>query len=662
MKAIFSLRVSAMQWSNPHLNAEVLELLRAHSEIGEVAFFTQHTHSPLPLKVIQERAGVLRDVLPRYRAIGVRAGINHLSTIGHLNENLENSLREPWQRLVDSSGKIAGGSFCLSDERVREYVRESYRALAKAQPDFIWIDDDVRLETHMPLGSACFCELCLAKWSEETGKEWTRQSLVASFSEGASEEKLVRRSAWLEHNRSYVADGIRLIRQTVDEINPDLSLGFMTTALPYSGAAFERWARELSGERGLENLPAKWRPGGGFYSDERMAELSSKAHSVGFQIAPVPAEVTDIQYELESFPYFSLRKSRAAFGAEIAAAIGAGCSGAALNIMGTTADPIGEFHSYFQHLQKCAPFFNRAVETFGRSACEGIGVARNMNTSAATNPDGAWPGDNSWANGISPDEWSEIGLPFSYGESGRRVTIVAGETASQWSRAEWLEMLAGGVVLDGVALGYLNAVGLLEYSGFAVAGTKERDTLEKFTNDELNGKFAGWQRDCRPSFWPETSFVFEPTQKGSRVLSELIDFKPQSFGATSGVYENKLGGRVAVLGYYPWRMVQSLAKTEQLKSLCRWLSRDTVPAFIESYSRAAIWCRRDADNRPAFLVLNASLDAQDISVRVLNAPQKLQCVRMDGSEETLSRGNGKTYSSFTISNLGAWQAALLTAE
>jgi len=662
MKAIFSLRISAMHWPNPQRNEELLELLRAHPVVGEVAFFTQNTHPPLPLSVIQERAGVLRDLIPRYREIGVRAGINQLSTIGHLDENLENSLSEPWQRLVDSNGKIAGGSFCLSDERVRKYVRESYRALAKAKPDFIWIDDDLRLETHGPLGSACFCELCMEKWSKETGREWTRESLVASFSEGTWEEKFARRRAWLERNRNYVSDGIRLIRQAVDEINPDLPLGFMTTSLPYSGAAFERWARELSGECGLENLPAKWRPGGGFYSDDWMPELLSKVHSVGKQVAPVPIEVTDIQYELETFPYFRLKKSATAFGAEIAAAIGAGCSGAALNTMGTTADPIGEFAIYFQHLQKNAKFFNRAVATFGRSACEGIGVARSLDTFAAINSDGVWPGDNPWGSGISPDEWSEVGLPFSYGASGRNVTIVGGDTASQWSRDEWLQMLAGGVVLDGAALGHANALDLQEYSGFAVSGTRERDTIEKFADDELNGKFARWQRDCRPSFWPETSFIFEPTQGSSRVLSELIDFKPQSFGATSGVYENELGGRVAVLGYYPWRMVHSLAKTEQLKSLCRWLSRDTLPAFIESYARAAIWCRRDANNRPAFLVLNASLDAQDISVRVLNAPMKLQCVRMDGTEETLSRGAEEIYSSFKIPNLGAWQAALLIAQ
>ena len=435
----------------------------------------------------------------------------------------------------------------------------------------------------------------------------------------------------------------------------------MTTGLPYSGADFENWARELSGERGLKNLPAKWRPGGGFYSDDQPASLLAKIHSVGFQVAPVPAELTDIQYELENFPYFPLKKSATAFGAEIAAAIGAGCTGAALNTMGTTADPIGEYKTYFRHLKKCAPFFNRAVETFGRSACEGIGVARSIDTFASINPDGAWPGDNPWQSGLSPDEWSEIGLPFAYGASGRRVTILGGETASQWNRAQWLQTLAGGVVLDAAALGYANALGLENHTGFAVSDTRERDTIEKFTDDELNGRFAGWSRDCRPSFWPETSTIFEPTQSGSRILSELIDFKPQSFGAASGVYQNELGGRVAVLGYYPWRMIHSLAKTEQLKTMCRWLSRDTISAYVESYARAAIWCRRDAENRPAFLLLNASLDAQDIAVRVLNAPENLQCVRMDSSEETLSRGAQNTYSTFTIPNLGAWQAALLIA-
>ena len=147
-----SLRVSAQLWMNPERNKELLVLLVAHPEIVEVAFFTQWTHPVLPLGVIAERARILKAVIPAYRAIGLRAGINHLSTVGHCDEDLDNALQEPCQHMVDSTGKVSGGVVCLSDERVQEYIRQSYVLLTQAEPDFIWIDDDLRLEGHMPLG------------------------------------------------------------------------------------------------------------------------------------------------------------------------------------------------------------------------------------------------------------------------------------------------------------------------------------------------------------------------------------------------------------------------------------------------------------------------------------------------------------------------------
>ena len=70
----------------------------------------------------------------------------------------------------------------------------------------------------------------------------------------------------------------------------------------------------------------KFRPGGGFYTDDNPLALLGKCHGVGRQNAFVPAAVTDIQYEHENFPYLVLNKSHAAYLAEIAGALAAGCT------------------------------------------------------------------------------------------------------------------------------------------------------------------------------------------------------------------------------------------------------------------------------------------------------------------------------------------------
>jgi len=65
-----------------------------------------------------------------------------------------------------------------ADPRVAEYQRQCYAALAGSRPDFIWADDDVRLENHAPaIQMACFCDLCLAEYGAQCGRTWTREEL-----------------------------------------------------------------------------------------------------------------------------------------------------------------------------------------------------------------------------------------------------------------------------------------------------------------------------------------------------------------------------------------------------------------------------------------------------------------------------------------------------
>ena len=135
------------------------------------------------------------------RTLGMGAGINVLATIGHHEENLSHSLQAPWQRLRDPSGKECRGSFCPAHPELRDYVRRVYSTMAKAGPDFIWIDDDVRLLGHKPITYSCFCDLCVRRFSEEAGQIFTRESLVAAFDSGPLERRLGLRRLWLEHNR-----------------------------------------------------------------------------------------------------------------------------------------------------------------------------------------------------------------------------------------------------------------------------------------------------------------------------------------------------------------------------------------------------------------------------------------------------------------------------
>ena len=660
MQATISLRVSTFIWMHPERLTQLLAWLRdERGTIDEAAMFTGFTHPPLPLGEVRRRAGILAGVLPQFRALGLRAGINHLSTIGHLDENLANSLREPWQHLVDMSGRESASCYCAADPRMQDYIRRSYAALAGAGPDFIWVDDDVRLESHAEaIQFACFCDRCMEEFSEAERARWTRETLAAALNSGPEADCLALRRRWLEHNRDYIARILRIVREAVDAVDPALTLGLMTCETAYSGCGFGRWAEALAGPRGL---PVKMRPGGGFYVDDHPLDMIRKAHSVGRQIAPLPPGVRDVQWEHENFPYQVLRKSRTAFLGEIAAGIGAGCTGVALNMMGISADPLGEYRPLLEAVRRARPFFEEAVGAFGRSPCEGLWPACTQDRFAALAPGADWRGAPAWGADLGAlGELTLLGLPMAYGRAGARIALLSGDGVLQWTERELTDLLSGAVLMDGPAVARLCEMGLGDLVGFTVAGIKDRDTIERLTADALNGAFAGWHRDCRPSFWRQSAYMLEPAAPGARLLSEVIDFTPQRLGGAGGVCENRLGGRVAAFGYYPWTMLQCLAKVSQLRAVCRWLARDGLPAQVESFHRVALWCRRDGAGGPALMALNASLDpAEDVLVTLPGRVPQVEVTDMDRVRRVLKcePADGPR-SAFRVPLIGPWRAVL----
>jgi hypothetical protein len=632
---------------------ELLQRLREYrGTIEEVAFFTGFTHPPLPYAELARRATQLGRIIPDFRALGLRAGINHLSTMGHLDENLANSLSEPWQKITDINGTAAKGSYCPLDTRFQAYVRDCYQVLAKAGPDFIWIDDDVRMGHHPPASFSCFCDLCLARFAEETGEAWTRTRAAAVIhGEGAAASRSVR-VQWVAHNRRILNEIFALIRAAVDEINPRLPLGFMPACFVYEGLGFAEWGRTLAGSRGL---PVKWRPGGGFYTDAQPLDLLRKAHDMGRLAGLIPAADADIQYEHENFPYQKLKKSETIFVAETAAAMAAGCTGVALNLMGISPDPFDEYLPYFDRIRDARPLFDRLVSLAGRSPTEGLWPAITPDIWAAQ----IGPGNADPMHALT--ELAEIGLPPAYTRAGAGVHLLAGDAVHAFTRGALEQLLSEAALIDGPALRHLQELGLADLVGYEVAGTRDHDTIERFSDDPINGCHAGWWRDCRPSFWRSNAFLLRPLDKQARPLAELIDFTRTVIGPVMGVFENRLGGRVAVMGYYPWTSLQSLAKTTQMKTLCRWLSRDRLPAYVASFNKVALWCRRDAAGHQVLAVINASLDSLRAVRLCVREEQALQVMRLGGRMEKTKRvGCDGDYRILELPALAPWETVLLS--
>lgn len=665
-RATISFRIGTPLWMPPERFRELMALFESHPGVtDEVTFFTSGTHACLPLHVIQERAERLADRLAQARARGYRAGVNLLSTIGHHNEDLPHALTGDYTPMTDIDGAVCEGSRCPNGENLRHYIREVYRALALAAPDYLWIDDDVRLFGHMPITACCFCEVCLDRFAAETGRRYSREQLKTAFHSGTLAERMAIRKAWLAHNRATLARLLAWIEATVHAVNPAMPLGFMTGDRFYDGSDFATLARILAGPRQVEVL---WRPGGGFYQDESLRELLVKAHAVGRQVSLLPDFVTAIQSEIENFPYQLLKKTVRTTVLESAVHLAAGCTGTAFNVLAMADEPFGEYEPMVAGLCQARPFYDLMARILGRTRPQGLCAAWNQDSYAVAGiqaPNWFRP-DNPTSVTGDTFEIFETGIPAAYGLHEAQVAAMTGDAPLAFSETDLKTLLSRGVYLDGQALARINEMGLGAHTGFSVARFHEDDCIEILLPHDLNGSCAGRRRDCRQSFrgWSVPAAELTPTSPAAQPLSRLINYGEESVAACgSGVFENTLGGRVFVGGYFPWIYLQNLPKTVQLKSVVRWLSRDKLPAYIESYHKINLWARGTEADTTAVALLNPSLDpARDVVLMLRTAQTEISVYTMACERTTVqaTRVDGP-YHRFVLPTIRCWQMVLVDA-
>lgn len=656
-KAFVCFRIGSTTWMNEARFTELLDLFDSNRGVtDEITLFTQETHPPLPLDAILARMPAMKARMEAARARGYRSGINILSTLGHHEENLPNSLSGDYTPMTDPNGNVCRGSFCPNGEALRGFIVKVYEGLVGANPDYIWLDDDIRLYGHMPIGPCCFCDTCVTIFSERAGKSFTRETLVAALSAGPAPEQMALRRAYLQHNRETIGRLFKLIEETVHAMAPEMPLGFMTGDRFFEGYDFDTWADILAGPN---HAPVYWRPGGGTYTDERMASITDKAHDVGRQTAMLPPYVKCIESELESFPYQRLKKAAHSTALEAAAYIAGGCTGTAFNVMSQYDEPLDEFHPLVAHVRSVRPFLDVLARELGRAPSVGIHSGWCKDTYAAQNPGGPWFGGPG-APGQCNELWS-TGLPASYLASQSSVEAWSGDQMVALKDHEIRAALRKGLYLDGAALGRLNEMGYGRLTGFETAEIRHDDCIEELTEHPLNGGFVGRRRNGRQSFWKCPTHFFKATNERAQAVSRCVDYTYTEIApCCMGVFENVEGGRICVAGYYPYEQLQNLSKASQLKSIMRWLSKDTLPAYVASFHRVNLWVRQPAPDRTAIAIVNGYMDpAENLELLVRTDRTAMRVTRMYGGETGIESPSADCpYRRFVLPKLQPWEVAL----
>ncbi len=605
-KTLHGLRVAYENWEQPDRFAQLLQLLEQYDTgITQVALFSSSVHSPLTMPETARRAAIMRDRLCALKQKGYSAGINILATIGHHEEDLPHTVGAPYRPMVGSSGKVSHATFCMNDPvYLRDYVAGIYRIYAEAVPDFIWVDDDIRCG-HMPIGDGCFCDDCIADFNTRHGYRFTRETLCEALAqEGADPAQITLRKRWLDRNSDAICGLFRVIGSAVRGVDEKITLGFMTGERYSEGYQFARYADALS-DGGSHQI--MWRPGGGAYTDYAYDELVEKSEQIARQNAYLPPYVTVILSEIENFPYNLIKKTPKSTALEAALTMTVGCTGAAFNILPSeTGEPLQNAAPHLAAIAALKPFYLGLQQWCAGLTPVGIGTGWRIDSEATR---GFFRGTG-WGYGSVAREVFSFGLPQSFSRTGALVTVLIGTQAAVMTDDEIRQLLSGGVYLDAGAAQYLTDRGFGGEIGFAVDRSIPVDARERYTDDPLNAGITGGLRNCRQAFHPGDSVAIIPQAPGCRVLAGLVDYHGQTLApCTMGVFENALGGRVCVAGYYPFSWVSDYYKTLQLKAVFLWLSRNTLPAFVQSYCRIRTVALQ-GEGKSCVTVFNTTNDTQ----------------------------------------------------
>ena len=654
------LRVTADYYDAASDKLRFLELMDILKEypcgISEIALFTNGVHTPFTLAEGKRRAEIIKERLAIIRENGFKAGINHLTTIGHHEEDLPYSLGDKYQYMVGETGQVCKGSYCMNDTRyLNEYVAPLYKILAETKPDFILVDDDIRYG-HMPIGAGCFCDICINKFNKENGFGFTRESLVEKLNGG----DINLRKLWLNKQSSAIENILKLIGDTVRSVNENIILGFMTGERYIEGYKFDKWAEALSGGGKYEIM---WRPGGGAYTDYRFDEIVEKAEQTGRQNAYLPSCVTKSHYEIENFPYQLVKKTPTSTALEAAWAMTSACTGAAFNILPwESKEPLSVIKPHFKAINKLMPLYKLLSEKTAGKKSVGIITAWKQDIQAAV-PVGSFA--NAWGGMYSDfaKELFDLGFPEAYCPENSVLTLMNGESGKCYSDSELTKLLSKAVLMDAGALEYLHGRGFANLTGFKKGEKIPADATESYCEHPLNKGIAGGKRNCRQAFNMGDSFEIIPVNEKAECVCKLIDYHDKILAECSmGVFENEKCGRIAAAGYYPFSWISDFNKFTEYKRLVRYLSGNSIPSYVESLIRIRNHSFVEGEKVTVALLNPTNENYEEVIIAVRGNKEKALIYYQDGKYDEAARESfDGYYSLFKISKLPSFEITLIEA-
>lgn len=597
-------------WPQHHRDVRELEdllvaLKKNRRACDEVWFCTEMGFPGL--EEHRRSARMMAEAAREVRALGIAPGLQIANTLGHGLSPVQDKSAAVWPMMVGEDGRLAATMPCPRGRAALDYIDRMTRVYAAWQPSSIWIDDDLRMSSHGTTEYGCFCPSCLGEFSAQQGKgkKYTRTSLLKAL-HGPSGGAV--RLAWTHFNGGSLAGIASVVAEAAHAVAPQCRLGFQQIGhepFLYSGPD---WAPVLKALARGGRRSAGARLGHGYYSDHNPRQVINKALMISRQISRLPGCVDQICPEVENFNHNAFGKSAHGTVVESSLDLAMGCNSLSYAILCSGNEPMAWYGTLLSRIAAYRPFWEEVVR-INRGTMPG-GLEVRLGREQAARPLRPKEPPFAWAS-VDLDNiynLAALGLPLCTNEQAADAVILHADAVGGLSGKELRGILSGGVMMDGLAAMRLQERGFGKWLGVRVAGlSRPVPYYEEISRDSLNGEYAGkpWT-----SVFGNASgaFMLEPLGVKGRVLGHYVGRHKKRQGAATVLAHNRLGGRVAIFGYFGWEVAPSGAKRNQYLAAANWIAKGHLPVWVRTPAQVMVVPRLDARGRlVSVFFMNASI-------------------------------------------------------
>ncbi len=581
--------VCVRPWRETEVLNDLVAMCQASATTDVAVMYLCHPEGLPLLQKSEEAAGQFRRIKAVLAPAGIRAGVLFQTLVDH-GERFQPLSPAPFQRITGFDGTICHACFCPVDPGFLEYTREMVTLFCRAEPDFLLVDDDVRVDNHSPARWACACPMHVELFNREAQRHDTCEQIFAAMKRDDETGQATRR-LWQHCQDESLLMLMHTIRSAIDRVDPTIRCGKCVSGGRHMLRS-EPLVRALAGR----TVPFL-RLAGAYYGGSGYEQFAKTIANLSAQKNLLSAGDIELLCEADTFLHTRYHTPTRTLRGFIAGSILAADIDTPYTWIPGTAEWIAaDVAAYSRALKTSLAFFeeckkvSQAVQWFGPTIVTN-GNWRISQPWAESAPEGDTAGR--WGGTVC----GRLGLPFTVNDPVAPVYMLdSTQAAYNLSDAELQAVFAKGVLLDGAAALALSKLGYAELMGVEVTdGDNDlRYYFEKLSADtELNGSATGqYLYAMRSQIRGMTRLA--PLSSKVRVASSLMtapwaDSKDQrEVSPAVTAFENKLGGRVVVCaheldaGMVAWVGFLGDIRKEQLIALLGWVGRQALPAVAHT--------------------------------------------------------------------------------